>query len=130
MMMFKGLEGLVLRYYCLKSRRANRLSLALLDNFFARAQKPEVIQMALGLKESELAVLEGLALKKDGWYPINELWPEREENQKGLLTGRRASFMRLVKNGLIMVRAWSKLVRLSDAGRFALILVSRPDRPL
>ncbi|MDR2142419.1 MAG: hypothetical protein LBR11_11665 [Deltaproteobacteria bacterium] len=99
-------------YWALRSRKANRLSLAVLGDFFAQAAEPATIVRRFGLKSSDLDFLAVLADREDGWYPLSSL-PTLEAGQ---------AFGRLVKNGFLLARPWPRLIRLSDAGRFLLIL--------
>ncbi|MDR0549079.1 MAG: hypothetical protein LBI10_06700 [Deltaproteobacteria bacterium] len=101
-------------YRALKSRAANRVSLDILDDFFSKAAAPVAILGHFNVSMVDLTFLEALALKKDGWWPLSEL--------KGV---DKATLTRLVQNGFLLARPFKGLVRLSDAGRFLLILCVR-----
>jgi hypothetical protein len=100
----------------LKSRRANRENLARLESWFLRAGTPDEILSDFKLDGWKTAVLLALSAKMDGWHPFQGIIPEMglptEKNPLAAMAGA----------GLIGVRPFKKQARLSDSGRYILIL--------
>ncbi|MDR1607214.1 MAG: hypothetical protein LBT38_02235 [Deltaproteobacteria bacterium] len=109
-----GLWGWTLTRLALKSRNANRQSLDVLGDFFERVVEPAKILGHFGLGAGDLAFLDDLALKLDGWYPLKAVSPID-----------RTDLTRLIQKGFLLARPFPRLIRLSDAGRFLLILCVR-----
>jgi hypothetical protein len=99
----------------LKSRGNNRASLLALSDFFARAEKPEAITGHFGLAPEDLAFLTALSLMEDGWRRPTAVSAPLDS----------ASFGRLLAGGFLLARPFKRLIRLSDAGRFLLVLCVR-----
>jgi hypothetical protein len=101
-----------------QSKKANRRSLIVLGRFFEEAVQPEAILGHFRLEDRELALLDDLAQRRDGWYSGREIWPEA-----GAL--RKQSLEKLFRGGFLLGRVFSGRIRLSDSGRFILILCRR-----
>jgi 23S rRNA pseudouridine1911/1915/1917 synthase len=111
----KGFWGIRPVYWALRSRKANRRGLEALGAFFAQAARPEAILAHFGLEAADLGLLDALGLKEDGWWPVSALG--------GAATP--AAFRRLLRAGFFLAKPLARRVRLSDSGRFALILCAR-----
>jgi hypothetical protein len=114
-MSLKGFWGFKATYWALKSRKANRRSLEVLDGFFVQAAKPQAILDYFGLLAADLGLLVALALKTDGWWPLSALGEAASP----------AAFGRLVRAGFFLAKPLARRIRLSDSGRFVLILCVR-----
>ncbi|MDR1871136.1 MAG: hypothetical protein LBS60_04285 [Deltaproteobacteria bacterium] len=103
----------------IKSRAANRRSLEILGEFFAKALTPEAIMSHFGLTNEDLTPLLALGRLKDGFWPVRALDSSVSPEALAKILVKLATY------GFILVKPWRRLIRLSDAGRFLLILVVR-----
>jgi hypothetical protein len=100
------------------SRKANKKYLKIFSNYFSKATEPQEIVSALNLGSLELNFLNRLALEEDGWKAVSRVFCHLETKIF------KKCFKSLAQSGLILVKPFKNLIRLSDAGRFLLILLS------
>jgi hypothetical protein len=103
-----------------KAAKKNKRNLVRLEELFAEGADGEKILANFNLNDTKLAYLSRLALQEDGWYPINSIITQKDPDvvQRELLD--------LTQGGFILAKPFSNLVKLSDSGRFVLILSDYP----
>ena len=100
----------------LKDKKANRRSLSRLDKLFREAASCQDILADFKLEGAKISILKALASRQDGWYPIPEICSGNDARSVAdMLTS-------LAEEGLIHLKAFKNLIKLSDSGRFILIL--------
>ena len=100
----------------LKAAKKNRSNLARLEELFEKGAGGGEILTEFGLTRNQLAHLSRLALRPDGWYPAGAIIAEKDPKVAGM------ELLALAEGGLILARPFRKLVKLSDSGRYVLIL--------
>jgi hypothetical protein len=102
----------------LGARKADRENLRVLEGLYLRAAPDEEIISAFRLDPGDLGFLRALSLRTDGWYPARGIMPEKDPSGEA----RRARA--LARAGLVLSRPLKGLVRLSDSGRYVLIMLA------
>jgi hypothetical protein len=100
----------------LKNKKANRKNLSRLDGWFFKAGSEQDILEDFELDALKLGVLNYLAARPQGWYPPKSIFSDPPKNISRELT------LKLVLEGLIHIAPFKNKIRLSDSGRYILIL--------
>jgi hypothetical protein len=116
--------GLRLLLAAAGSRKTGKKALSRLEALFSEGAPPSEIAGEFALAPARLEAIERLASAPDGWYPVPDIIHEKDPEKS------RKTLLSLCRRGLAHVSPLRNAVRLSDAGRYILILCSaKGDHP-